>query len=158
MKSILGEIIDIVAGIFPWLVFAWILFGIYNMAKADEPWTREQRIVALTILGEAKEKRVWGASPPLLFSEVKIEAWLTSRFVYNLGNSARGMLGVERLKKKVSYIIYGNLHLCRMLGNWLEIWTRLPCASLRMQITSAHWKLTQVGLTTRERRSGLNLC
>ena len=54
MKSFLGEIIDIVAGIFPWLVFAWILFGIYNMAKADEPLTREQRIVALTILGEAR--------------------------------------------------------------------------------------------------------
>ena len=54
MKSFLSEFIEIVAGIFPWLVFAWLLFGIYNLARADEPLTREQRIVALTILGEAR--------------------------------------------------------------------------------------------------------
>ena len=87
MKSFLSEIIDIVAGIFPWLVLSWVLFGIYNMARADEPLTREQRIVALTILGEARgegEKGMRGIAAVIVqrsknrgltYEQVCLEPW-----------------------------------------------------------------------------------
>lgn len=52
MKTIL-EMFEEVAALVPWLVAAWLLFGFATMATAQQ-LTKEQDIIAQTLLGEAR--------------------------------------------------------------------------------------------------------
>ena len=52
MKSLFNTIDDIVS-LVPWFIAAWCLFGFATMAQAQD-LTLGQRIVAQTILGEAR--------------------------------------------------------------------------------------------------------
>ena len=47
------DICDDVVGLVPWFIAAWCLFGFATMAQAQD-LTLGQRIVAQTILGEAR--------------------------------------------------------------------------------------------------------
>lgn len=52
MKSLFNTIDDIVS-LVPWFIAAWCLFGFATMAQAQQ-LTKEQDIIAQTILGEAR--------------------------------------------------------------------------------------------------------
>ena len=54
MKHKLLDILDNTAGLLLWIIVAIVTFSFVNMAKADEALTGGERIVALTILGEAR--------------------------------------------------------------------------------------------------------
>ena len=54
MKHKLLNILDNTAGLLLWIIVAIVTFSFVSMAKADEALTRGERIVALTILGEAR--------------------------------------------------------------------------------------------------------
>ena len=52
MKTIIG-ILDEIAALAPWVIVAWVLFGFATMANAQQ-LTKEQDIIAQTLLGEAR--------------------------------------------------------------------------------------------------------
>ena len=52
MKFVI-DTFDNITGIIPWLIAAWCLFGFATMANAQQ-LTKEQEIIAQTILGEAR--------------------------------------------------------------------------------------------------------
>jgi len=52
MKTIIG-ILDEIAALAPWVIVAWVLFGFVSMATAQQ-LTKEQDIIAQTLLGEAR--------------------------------------------------------------------------------------------------------
>ena len=52
MKTIL-ELFDEIAALAPWFIVAWVLFGFATMATAQQ-LTKEQDIIAQTLLGEAR--------------------------------------------------------------------------------------------------------
>ena len=54
MKTIILNTLDTIANLLLWIIAAIVIFSFVNMAKADEALTQGERIVALTILGEAR--------------------------------------------------------------------------------------------------------
>tara|TARA_Y100000593_G_scaffold94174_1_gene192025 strand:- start:26582 stop:27139 length:558 start_codon:yes stop_codon:yes gene_type:complete len=55
--SFLDEVVEIV----PWLIVAWLIFGFATMASAaDKELSYEEKVVALTILGEARGEKEIG--------------------------------------------------------------------------------------------------